>query len=354
MKTDHLVIYVPERLLPAPDVWDPRLAYELADIAKKGTVCLYDWHFYRWPIEVVEQELRQIEASEVTLWASGYEAYPRIKQLLKTFPDASVKGLPDTLPFLPIERSKWCGLKGRLSNIVTPRWTLFETEGYFQQSGLPLTVETAVWKRRVPTQFLFNPQRGIHYKKASEIINTLKLSFWFDSVTWLDDLTWNWEWTHHLLQQLEKKEIYFPFTCLGNYEKVDSVRLNILREHGCVSVDYGKFPINLLTPHHSNMQRERLQAAIRETYASNMVPRLTFVLGHDFELDDVREAAEFARTWNVLHTPMILKDWSLCRDEADVMKLATEFVNPNDTFSPAEIYGYQRLIELGDHKNVRF
>lgn len=343
---DEWAKMVKERLRPPP-LWDPDLARHLHDLNSKGRVAFFDWRYLRMRVDALAADLEQYEAEKVILWGN-VACYSKMKDLAGRLKDEFIimGELNGVLGRLMAERLPNCSKWDYPAKDLTPHLNLFDLEGYWRGSWLAHSMDTAMWKRRIPLSF---SELKVTPRMAARVVRTAKLKYGFDSVSFLDDATADSVWWLRMFRFLEEDECRFGFTIQTDFEKLDSGLVTKLREHGCRVVDLGDIPLPSLR---GAGRRERFQGAVMAIERANVSPALTYMLDGSESMNEICEATEFALAHNLLHRPKITEKYETAT-EKEWTQMNESFINPFKGFTDTELLGILQLTENGDLKRLR-
>lgn len=339
-EVDYLYVQLPQDLRHMPRHWDPELAFELGKHRDNmDDVTLVDWAFYRTNVNVISDEIKKYRVrKDVVLWG-GPESYRYLQQLVPFLEEYVVVGFSKKLSSrlgLPVRL-----LDKKVSHYTVPNFDLFDV-GYFAQSKLPFTIETQTWGRRIPIRFRF--RKSIRPRRAAEILRSIKMKYWFDSLDWVDNVTADREWTLKLLDEMTRLEVVpnVQFVCKASYRRIDAPLLRELKEAGCKVISYGEIPTSIFD---DDIERQRIQAAMFEAQRRDIFPSFTVVLDEDSNQENCRAATEFMVAIDGLHRPQVKADYEKASEE-DILSMNNGTWNPT-SFSDVELLGVQAAMEKG-------
>lgn len=336
MTVDYAVVQVPSQLLQPPLHWDPRLAYQLKKLRNEGIVAFLDWALWRIPLEVLILDIQQYEPMKTILWCPDYEALPYALKLQKRV-GGVIMGLPQRDD---LNQEKWSHKPGYMD------LDLFERDRYYENSALPYGLDSAQWKQRIPLQFRLGATPG--YKLCAKVITNLKIKWWFDSATWLDNVTEDTVWTLKLLHTLEKNDVSFQFSCRASYNRIDQYLINRLRDHGCRAIDFGEIPTNIFE---DQGEKERLEGALMACRKSEVTGVLRYVIDENSTFTNCRDAVKFSKQYDFVHLPKVDIPYEKLSIDEILEVSAERFWNPT-SWSDLELLGTIRAMEQGLTKAI--
>ena len=179
-------------------------------------------------------------------------------------------------------------------------------------------------------------------KRAGEILQFIKQRYWYDSITWVDDVTTNKPWSLKVLQEIEKRDLMFQFVANATWNKIESTLLTRLRDAGCRVLDLGDIPTSFF----ADPQRIiPFQTAIRGIRTKNLFPTYTVLLDDNTTIANGLETVKWGRTLNIVAPCNIQRPYR-DRPPEEVLEMCRGLFNPTK-LSYLELLGIQKTIETG-------